>query len=396
MDNSLNYYSSVSQTNKSPVDVQYWKTVNDLYTNKKLKESAIGLLKYANPVMFEKYGSADKSYFEIPHGSILLKIKINDENFSVEAPFLELPKENSVPLLRQIAQINFSPLNLSNINLKDNQLLFEYKCPIETVEPYKLWDALYEICTYADIYDDEFIKQFNAKRIYEPKIKKYDDQQLQEIYDNLIKIIDEAKNYINYFYSKRWDYFCWDIVAITLFKIDHHIAPQGNLRTELEKEIDYQMKTKDPHQQRVNYALTFFETIKNTPANKIKEDLYKTETFISVRRRATHETLVNAMKSTYDRATDEYNKRDDVACVLSVLYIYYYILYYYNFEDKYFNEIHNSLKQSSGKTWTESATILYPSLQRIILNTVPETSASPNNNQQKNKKGGFFSKLFGN
>ncbi len=395
MNNSLNYYSSLLQNNKTLVDVEYWQTVQSLYTNKKPKESTIALLRYTNPIMFEKYGNTEKTYFEIPHGSIFLKIKITDEVFSVEAPFLELPKENVVPLLRHVAEINFYPLNLPNITLKENQLVFEYMCPIETAEPYKIWDVLYEICTDGDTYDDKFIRQFKAKRIYEPKIQRFSEDELQEKYEILIKIIDEAINYINYFYSKRWDYFCWDIVAISLFKIDHHIVPQGNLRIILEEEINYQMKTKDPHQKRVSSALAFFEKIKNTPVNEIKDDIYMIETFISPRRRATYDTLVNAMKETYTRATSEYTKKDDIACTISVLYIYFYTLYYYNFEDKYLNEIINALKQSSGKPWTEAATILYLSLQRIMLNTVPEVSTSQNNTKQENKKGNFFSKLFG-
>lgn len=393
MNNTLSYFPSITHSNKSPVDVAYWQTVLDLYDRKQLKESTIGLLRYANPVMFEKYGSADKTRFEFPHGSVILKVNITDKIFSVDAPFLQIPEQNAVPLLRQVAELNFYPLKLSSIKLNGNQLWFHYECPIETCEPYKIWDVLYEICIDADTYDDEFIEQFNAKRIYEPKIKKMSDDQVEQAYTHLIQMINEAIDYTNFFYFKRWDYFCWDIAAITLFKIDQHIAPQGNLRNELERQIDYIMKSKDPHQQRTSSALSFFEKIKNTPAHKIKQDIYSVETFISPRRRATHETLVNAMKGTYERATDEYNKKDDIACTLSVMYIYYYILFYYNFEDKYFNEIHNALKQASGKSWTDAALILYPSLQRIMLNNVAENTNLSNN--EGKKSGGFFSKLFG-
>lgn len=396
MNTTLNYYPSIFQSNKSPVDVAYWQTVLDLYDSKKLKESTVALLKYANPVMFEKYGSADKSYFELPHGSVILKININDEKFSVDAPFLEVPAQNAVPLLRQVTEINFYPLNLSGVNLNDNQLWFHYDCSVNTCEPYKIWDVLYEICIYADSYDDEFIQQFGAKRIYEPRIKPHGEKQTEELYNNLIKMVDEAINYTNYFYSKRWDYFCWDIAVITLFKIDHHIAPQGNLRSELEKQIDYLMKSKDPHQQRTSSALAFFDKIKKTPADKIKQDLYLVENFISPRRRANHDTIVSAMKGNYERATDEYNKKDDIACNLTILYSYYYLLYYYNFEDKYYYEIQRALKEASGKTWTDAALILYPSFQKIMLNTVPEITSGSSSDNQGKKKGGFFSKLFGN
>jgi hypothetical protein len=394
MNNSLVYYPAVVSSNMSLVDVSYWQEVLDLYDAKKLKESSIALIKYANPKMFDTYGNAYKNYFEFPHGSIILKVNITDEKFSVEAPFLEVPSEKYIPLLRQIAQINFYPLNLSNINLIDNQLVFQYECPTETIEPYKLWDVFYEICIYADSYDDEFIKQFNAKRIYEPKIKYYSNEQIKELYSNLIKMIDEAKAFCNYFYSKRWDYFCWDIVAITLFKIDHHIAPQGNFRSELEKQVDYVMKSKDPHQQRVSSALEFFEKIKNTPADKIMQDIYSVENFISPKRRATHETLINTMKGTYDRAMDEYNKGDYIACTLSVEYIYYYILYYYTFEDKYFNEIHTAFKISSGKPWKEAASVLFSSFQKFISNNIQENTFV-NEEKETKKNGGFFSKLFG-
>lgn len=391
MNYSLKYYPSIIKSNQSQVDIDYWTTVMDNYDAKKYKEAAIGVIRYANPKLYVQYGNANKTEFEIPHGSVTVHIKVTDTTFKVSAPFLLIPTENPIPLYRQIAQLNFSPLNLVNINLNGESLSFEYECPIETCEPYKVWDILYDICIYADSYDDEFIDQFKARRIKEPTVKKHSPEKLTELHTNVMKMVDEALQYITYFDEKRWDYFSWDIVAITLCKIDNYCAPQGYLRTELEKEISYQMKTKDQTGQRLSYAKEFFKKLQTWDVNKFKEDLYEIETFVSPKRRANDEAVKNTIKGTYDRVRTEFDKRDYIACALSVQYIFYYLMYYYAIEDKYSNEIYGALQKADGKSWEEAAKPLFKAIDNIMNDKFsPMTAGSSGEGK------GFFSKLFGN
>lgn len=388
MNKSPKYFPSVLESNRSQADIAYWDHVMDAYEAKKYKESAIGVIRYANPVLFEKYGNADKTEFNIPHGSVVVNIKVTDRSFKISAPFLTVPAENPIPLYRQVAQINFSPLNLVNIILKEGRLSFEYECPIETCEPYKVWDILYDICIYADNYDDKFIEQFKAGRISEPMISEYTPEKQAELHGKVMEMVDEAIRYMDYFEEKRWDYFSWDMIAITLFKIDNYCFPQGYLRTELEKEISYQMTTQDQIPQRINYAKDFFRKLQGWDADKFRNDLYEIENFVSPKRNTNDAAVKEILKNVYERAQTEFGKKDYLACSLSVQYIFYYLMYYNSIEDKYTNEIYNALEKAGERSWQESGKILFGAIDNIMTDRLsPAASGSK-------KSKGFLSRLF--
>ena len=94
--------------------------------------------------------------FIFPHGSIIVNIKLDEEKLSITAPFVALPEKGRIPLLRQVAGLNFNAMDLATIYLRDNRLSFEYSCPIQLINPYKIYYILQEICCTGDKYDDEF------------------------------------------------------------------------------------------------------------------------------------------------------------------------------------------------------------------------------------------------
>ena len=94
------------------------------------------------------------------HGSIIVNIKLDEEKLSITAPFVALPEKGRIPLLRQVAGLNFNAMDLATIYLRDNRLSFEYSCPIQLINPYKIYYILQEICCTGDKYDDEFETKF--------------------------------------------------------------------------------------------------------------------------------------------------------------------------------------------------------------------------------------------
>ena len=156
-----------------PIDLDKWDKVLDLFYNGMPEEALIGIIDFVDSQLVQKTGNQDKSEFNIPHGSIILKLKIDKQNFNVTVPFLKVPAANYIPLLRQVTQLNIHPLNLSEIVLENDQLVFKYTCPLEMCEPNKIYNVLKEICTYADLYDDEFIKKFGAAWIHKPVIRRF-------------------------------------------------------------------------------------------------------------------------------------------------------------------------------------------------------------------------------
>ena len=93
-------------------------------------QSFYALLDYVNDEFREKYGNAKGTEFNIPHGSIVVNIKIEDDRLLIHAPFLSLPEKNRIPLLRQVAGLNFNAMDLAQVELKKDRLAFEYTCPL--------------------------------------------------------------------------------------------------------------------------------------------------------------------------------------------------------------------------------------------------------------------------
>ena len=126
---------SVVDSSANKMAAAYWDKVTAAYDAGNYKEAILNLLNYVDPGLISRTGNADASEFTIPHGSALIGLKIGSDTFSVNAPFLILPEKNSIPLLRQVASINFSPLVLADISLEKDQLSFSYSCPLSLCEP---------------------------------------------------------------------------------------------------------------------------------------------------------------------------------------------------------------------------------------------------------------------
>lgn len=130
----------------------------------------------------------------------------------IKVPFAKVTETtNKVALYRKVAEINFAPLSLSQIYLKENTLWFEYESPIPLCEPYKVYDVLREICVYADKYDDEFIDKYKTEFLHEPKITPLTENEKEEVWQQISNILDDYKQYSVLFREKRWDDFQWDI-----------------------------------------------------------------------------------------------------------------------------------------------------------------------------------------
>ena len=165
MKQTLTFNVSTISSTASKINVDAWDKSLDAFDKNHYHKAFKEFLNYLNPEFCKKYGNSDETEFNIPHGSIVVNIKLENDMLKVTAPFLSLPEKNVTPLLRQISGLNFNNLNLAQIVLKDNKLYFEYSCPIELANPWKIYYIFDEICITGDKYDDEFVTKFGAERI---------------------------------------------------------------------------------------------------------------------------------------------------------------------------------------------------------------------------------------
>jgi hypothetical protein len=368
---------------RRPIDPMKWDIVLDFYERKLYKDVIIGILDYVDSEIVTKRGNPAKTDFVIPHGSAIVKIKIDDKNFHVTAPFLEVPSTQNIPLLRQVSEINLYPLNLSTITLENNQLIFKYSCPSDLCEPYKIYDVLREICRFADAYDDEFIKKFNARWIHRPVIRTFEPKYTDYAWNRLQWYLQEAIAYIDYFERKRLIEFCLDMMLITLMKIDYYAVPQGATRTDLEQAVSQLQDNETPITDRIRKGREFFNSLKGQSKQELTKDLYVAEVFIPLRLNFTNEMVEPYFQRYYEVGQKEIATRDYMSAVLTLQSAFFALFYNYIFPDDIREIITTALAQSSHKPWDQAVSVLWAALDNILQRQTPKP------------KRGFLRTLFG-
>lgn len=358
---------SIVGNHLSKLDLPFWQTVLNFYNNQQYKETVLAVLDYIDKDITKTRGNATLDEFVIPHGSFQVTISLKDNTFTVRAPFLKLPSTGAIALLRQLTEINFSFLDLSQIVLHDNELYFEYSCPFETCEPYKLYNIFNEICRNGDYYDDLFIEKFKAEHIVEPPVKSFTPEQKDQAWQKFQEYVDEGLAYFDYFQSKRWDGLYWEALINTLKKIDYFMGPQGFLRSDIEKNIGDLNNRSLPFMDVVARGKDFLLKLKAMDRAKLESCLYISNCFISVRVRADLGHIQNVLRPMYDRARNDRISGNHMSTTSGLFYAIFELFYGSDLGDAAIAEkIINTAKTASGKTWEEASDILWKGLTEIM------------------------------
>ena len=280
MKQTLTFNLSTIASTESKIKVDYFDTSVEAFDNGEYLQSFYALLDYVNDEFREKYGNARGTEFNIPHGSIVVNIKIEDDRLLIHAPFLSLPEKNRIPLLRQVAGLNFNAMDLAQVELKKDRLAFEYTCPLALANPYKIYYILQEICNTGDKYDDEFETKFGAQRIYEPKVTPFDDETLNMVYEVVQLSCKECMDAVKDFEADRKYGFAWNVLDTTILKILYYAHPQGQLLNDLNKAVSEMDREDIPLPEVVNYGKSVIARLQGMTKEQWAEDLYYVETFI--------------------------------------------------------------------------------------------------------------------
>ena len=383
MNNCPIFYKSLYSSTASKIKVELWDATLAAYDEEQYLKSFHLLMDYVNPELRAKYGNADGTTFKVPHGSVIVNVNIDKETFNVHAPFLEVNQETIVPLLRQVASLNFSALDLAQIYLRENRLDFEYSCKINETNPYKIYYILREICDVGDKYDDEFVTTFGAKRLYEPIVTPFAAGKAEEAYQTIQAIIKQALEYTAFFESKRNYSQAWDLIAGALRQIDFYAHPQGQLKNDIEKAIR-EANAEAPLPELVTDMKNFLQEWQAMDKAKFIEDLYDVEIFIPTKRRSSLQNIQENLEKLYERTEKGIQNGYQSAVAVDILFNFYNIYYHNNLQEDVNVVLADALEQSSGKAWDEAANILFRALKKIMDGDLSTDT----------KKGGLFSRLL--
>ena len=387
MENNLSFDTTLMASLETKITVPKWNEAMDAYEQNRFKDAFLNLLDYVDVNIRKKYGNQDETYFKIPHGSIIVEIEIKDNLIKITAPFLKVGPTHKIPVFRRIAEINFSPLNLAQIKFKNDELYFQYETPLQLCQPFKMYYVLEEICHRADNYDDEFISAFDVEALHEPKVTHFSDETMEIIWQKFNDYLDEAFKYFEYFDHHRLNYFNWDIIVLTLKRMEYYMCPQGKLRTDIEREIS-NLTSQAPFNDRIQKGRQFLQSLKASSKEEILENFYIAETFIPIKFRAEIPAVKQNLQKSFDLAKTEIEKRDFIGATLSLL-TNLYDMYYNAMVPKEVNEkAMKTLQHSASKPWETAAKILYDGTDAIINEKPLPFSV------KSTEKKSFFSSLF--
>lgn len=391
MQQCFSFHQPLHDSYSTQITKHYFDKAIVCYEGKNYKESIYNLLAYLTPHI-DKYSEDGHTAFKIPHGSIIINIKVDttNETLYINAPFVSLEGSKKIPLLRKAVQVNYSPLVLSRITIDGADLYFEYQTTLEDTDPYKIYDILREICLQADTLDDEFIQKYEAHRKHNPEIESFDESKKEEARNNVLLYIKEAQLAIHYFENKRLNGFIWDVLAVTLLKIDNYLRPQGYLRTMLEKAIEDVFSDQDMSA-RINNGKNFLAQLINYDKAKFLSDIYSIQILIPYKQDYSIEEVLRSLKEGYAQAESEYLMADYYGCLLTGMFNYYKLFYKANIDEKIAKQMNASLDLIKNKPIQEAASILLEEYKKLIQIETSKINIMP----QAKSKAGLFHKLFG-
>lgn len=383
------YRKPIPSVGDPVIKVEHWDKAIDAYDEKEFKQAVLEVLNYINPTLLEgKDLSGDVEIIQM-QGSAEIQVKITDDTFRVQAPFLKITSEtNKVALLRRVGEVNFSPLGLASITLHGEELWFEYEMPLTVCQPNKVYDLLHEVCVYADDYDDQFIEKYKASFYKEPRITPLSEKESDEVWSQIQDIFEDYKNYTQFFIEKRWTNFQWDNVVISLLKLSNMPYIHGKLRSDLIEYVRNLFNGDLDFQFRVDKGVNFMKKLSAKSKEEIMKNAYHAEQFISLRWRSSPQIITDRLKNNLDQVK-KYEKED------SNFNLSYYLqftllklIYDFNLEESYKNAIEKVLEEVSGLEPDEAAVKLSKVYYQLYDGTVE------NQEVKVKKKKGFFSKLF--
>ncbi len=390
MENVIPKYTRPIPSKSDPISyASFWDDAVDAFDEKKYVETVINVLSYMNPDIFDGVDTSGGE-FEITkmQGSAEIYIKVTKTTFSVKAPFLKITNEtNEVALLRKIAEVNFTPLRLAQIRLKDKELWFEYETSLTLCQPNKIYNVLRNIAIYADDYDDLFIDKYKAAFYKTPKVTPLTDSEKEIVWNQINTIFEEYKNYETFFEDKRWDDWVWDLIVISLLKISNMPYVNGKLRSDLIKNISMLFDGDINYKHRLDKGKNYMHGLIAQSQEEIMKNVYHADAFISLRWRSSPEKITDRLNN-YLEKVKEYEKDGSNFNVSYYLqFILLKLIYDYNLDEKYKDAIETVLEEVSGLEPTESAPKLIKTFYALQTGSINKEDATK-------KKKGFFSNLF--
>ncbi len=359
--------------------MEYWEEALEAFDKKEYKKTIIAVINYINPNLLQNKNLEDDIEIVQMQGSAEIIVEITNIKFSVKAPFLRITeKTNKVALLRKVAEINFNPLRLEQIHLRNNELWFEYEMPIELTHPNKLYDLLRNVAVFADDYDDLFISNYKAEFYKPPAYTQLSESEKEQAWKQISDIFEDYENFSLSFKKKRLDDFVWDLVVISLLKISNMPYVHGKLRTDLYKHLSILFDTGLDISYKIDKGVNYIKRLMQTQKEDLLKNLYHTTYFISLKKRSSPQIISDRLRDDKETVLDYIRDENYFNLVFYLQFTFLKLMYDYNLEEHYKQAIYQALEEVSYMDY-EKGSIVLLNLYYEMLNDSLITEDEENN-----------------
>ncbi len=313
----------------------------------------------------ERYGNADGTSFSIPHGSIVVHIRITADMLHITADFLKLPQKGKVAMLRRIAEMNINNLMLARFVKKGDFLQMEYSCPITDTHPHKIHAVIHNICAIGDRYDDELCTHFNAERCYTPRVTPYTPAKVDAVYNGLHTIGEQALKDAADYCSKRNYNYAWTLVAGAIQQFVFFANPQGQLINEIEKAVE-SMNDERPLEELVGRGTTFLRKLLDMSKPDLAKDLYSVEMIVSMKAHSPLQSMQEDFEPLHEGVTEAMQRKEYEQVVVRIYHAFYRLLAENDIPLLLEYLVVTALRESASLPIKDAAPILLTALDKIM------------------------------
>lgn len=372
MENCVSFTKTVATGIKKFSNPKHWDNAKKLFDEGNYLNSFYATLNYIDEELISKFGNEDKTEFTFPQGSAVVKVKLEDKNVNITAPFVKIPETKFLPIFRKCTELNFKVMTLPQIVIQNDYLVFQYSMPLELCEPYKLYDVLRDIAQNADKYDDEFVEKFGAERIMEPMVTNYDNAKMADIVVNCKKIAKEALEHLNYFEGKRRMGNACDALYVGLKRIDYYCEPSGMFYKKIDDALAAMFNRNNDWIGKLKPGKQLLAAIDTMTEEDFKQDVFIGFSVMPLKRNASRNYLEEWIENHLNETISLHNSGDYISSTYYALYTLYSILANFNLEENSKKAIEYSLNKAAKQPWEDASDTLLEVMDFFFQNNQDE------------------------
>lgn len=362
---ALKFVPPVKESTQNASQRELYDRSVELFEQQQYVEALHTLLDHCNPEFRQRYGDSAGLTFRIPHGSIVVDIRIAGDRLDIYADFLKLPATGRVAMLRQVADMNINRLRLPHFVKNGDRLAIAYSCPLAETHPHKIIGVLSNICHVGDHYDDEFCTKFGAERCYEPQVSPYPAETVDRIYAELQSLGKAAQAAVREYNSQRKFRHAWSTLFTFYYQLQYFAAPQGQLSNDLDK-ICCDMDEEGLFVELVSRGSAYLEKLLATPKETLAADLYFVDTLVSSKRRVSLQQIQEHLTDEFEAATAFMQQSDFDSALVLMTHRFYQACTCCELPDEVNAVITSALRKASEKPVEKAAEILWNAMNNIM------------------------------